>query len=185
MFESYLKLGVEHILDPNGLDHVLFIVVLTAPFLLKDWKKVILLATAFTLGHSLTLALAALDIIKLDSTLIEILIAVSICLTAVFNFLNTSVSKMSGRYTLAAFFGLIHGMGFSNFFKSILGKDDIVLPLLAFNIGVEVAQVIIVIVVLALSQIWVKLLRLSHSFWVSILSSAVFIWSLKLIIERL
>jgi len=184
MFKSYLTLGFEHILDPNGLDHVLFILVLTVGFLLKDWKKVILLATAFTLGHSLTLALSALDLISLDPRMIEILIAASILITAANNLVVKSHDKMYRAYLVASFFGLIHGMGFSNFFKSILGKDAIIIPLFAFNLGVELAQLVIILFLLVLNYIIVTSLKIKHKYWINLLSIAVIIWSFKLILER-
>lgn len=185
MFGSYLKLGLEHILDPNGLDHVLFIVVLTAPFLIKEWKKVIILATAFTVGHSLTLALSSIDFISVNASAIEIGIAVSIMITALYNLLDSKNLPLNTRYLIAGLFGLIHGMGFSNFFKSILGNESILVPLLAFNIGVEVAQIIIVIIVLTLSHILVDRLKLSRTIWLYTISSMVLIWSIKMILERI
>ncbi len=185
MFTSYLKLGFEHILDPNGLDHVLFILVLTVPFVLKDWKKVVLLATAFTFGHSLTLALASSDIIKVNSSMVEILIAVTIFITAVFNIVEFSKSKVSVKYTTALIFGLIHGMGFSNFFKSILGKDEIVWPLFAFNIGVELAQIVIVLLTLVLGFIAVRFFRVKQKYWVYGISGFILLWALKMVFERI
>ena len=185
MFKSYLGLGFEHILDPNGLDHVLFIIVLTVPYLIKDWKKVILLATAFTVGHSLTLALASLNIISVNSRMIEILIAVSICLTALNNLLPKQDNSMSRAYIMASFFGLIHGMGFSNFFRSIMGKDDIILPLFAFNIGVELAQIVIVLIVLIVNWILIEKLKHNHKYWTWGMSSVIIFWSIKMILERI
>lgn len=185
MFTSYLKLGFEHILDLKGIDHVLFILVLAVPFIIKDWKKVVLLATAFTLGHSLTLALASLDIINVNSAMVEILIAVTICLTAIYNIIDINKNRVSVKYPTALIFGLIHGMGFSNFFKSILGKDEIVLPLLAFNIGVELAQIIIVVITLLLGFVVVQFLKIKQKYWIYTISGIVFVWSLKMIFERI
>ncbi|MBT8234375.1 MAG: HupE/UreJ family protein [Bacteroidia bacterium] len=185
MFSSYFKLGLEHILDPNGLDHVLFILVLTIPFLLKDWKKVVLLATAFTLGHSLTLALAALDIVNVNSQWVEISIAITILLTALLNILQNENLTNKMRYSTAAIFGLIHGLGFSNFFKTILGKDELILPLFAFNIGVEAAQIIIVLATLILGYILVEKGKLKQKYWVNGISVFVAVWAIKLIVERI
>jgi hypothetical protein len=185
MFTSYLKLGFEHILDPNGLDHVLFILVLTVPFFLKDWKKVVLLATAFTIGHSLTLALASSNIIKVNSAMVEILIAVTIFITAVFNIVEVNKNKVSVKYATALIFGLIHGMGFSNFFKTILGKDEILLPLFAFNIGVELAQIVIVLMTLVLGFISVQFFKIKQKYWVYGVSGIILLWALKMIIERI
>lgn len=185
MFSSYLTLGFEHILDPGGLDHVLFIAVLTAPFLIKDWKKVLILVTAFTIGHSVTLALAAMNVIAINAQLVEILIAASIVITALINILDTGSQKMLPRYATASIFGLIHGLGFSNFFRSILGKDDIILPLLSFNIGVELAQIIIVICILVFSYVLVQKLKMNRTVWLWLISIPVAVYAVKLILERI
>ncbi|NNE26862.1 MAG: HupE/UreJ family protein [Saprospiraceae bacterium] len=185
MFEAYFKLGFEHILDINGLDHVLFLLALTMPFSLKDWKRVIILATAFTVGHSVTLALSALDIIKVNSDLIEILIALSIFITALLQIIKKqSDQKLKKEYGLALLFGFIHGMGFSNFFKSILGKDNITIPLLSFNIGVEMAQILIVLAIITFNTAVFKYLK-NRGYWVYTVGGLVCLWSLKLIVERL
>lgn len=185
MFESYLNMGIEHILDPDGIDHVLFLLVLTVPYKLKQWKQLVLLATAFTVGHSLTLALASLDIIRLDSRMVEIFIALSILITALFNIVKRSGSQLNTRYLMAGLFGLVHGLGFSGFFRSILASDDILLPLLAFNIGVEIAQVIAVLVFVTISYIIVDLVKLKQGLWIVLVSSLVLIWSLQMVLERI
>lgn len=185
MFKGYLQLGLEHILDPNGIDHVLFLIVLVILFDIKQWKEVLILATAFTLGHSLTLALAASGTIPVNSTWIEILIAVSIAWTALMNLLTTQVQgSMKLRYFSALGFGLIHGMGFSNFFKTILGDESLVVPLLAFNIGVEIAQVIVVLFVLLLSYLITKT-GLQRKHLVNGTSIIILLWAVKLIVERM
>lgn len=186
MFKEYLKLGIEHILDPNGIDHVLFLLVLVILFSLKNWKQVIVLATAFTIGHSLTLAFSALGWISTSSKLIEILIALSIAFTALLNmFKPDPKGDLKGRYLSAIIFGLIHGFGFAGFFKTILGNDSIVLPLLAFNIGVELAQVTIVILVLLASYLIVDILKLKKRHLVLGTSFLVFLYAIKLVLERL
>ena len=157
MFKTYLELGTTHILDLAGLDHLLFLVALVITYSISQWRPVVILATAFTLGHSVTLALSSLDLIKVNSQWIEILIAVSIAYMAAYNLYKPeSRGNDKLKYASAMIFGLIHGMGFSNFFKSILGKDDLLLPLFAFNVGVELAQVAIVLVVLILSFLLTK-----------------------------
>lgn len=186
MFLEYLKLGTEHILDPNGIDHVLFLVVLTILYDRHDWKKVLWLATAFTLGHSITLACAALNIISVDSKLVEIMIAASIAITALANLLSSSTAQRQfPRYAAALVFGLIHGLGFSGFFRTILGDDHVVQPLFAFNIGVEVAQIICVLLVMLLSFILTELLPIKKKHLVTGTSLIVFIYAIKLILERL
>ena len=185
MFATYLNLGFEHILDPNGIDHVLFLLVLAVPYSYKDWKKVLILATAFTIGHSITLALAALQMVSVNSKLIEVLIAVSIFITAVYNLKPKSNSGQTVKYVTAVAFGLIHGLGFSNFFKSILGSEAITLPLLAFNIGVECAQVIIVLFVLFASYVICDILKLKRHTLVYIVSLLIMILSAQMIFERI
>lgn len=183
---EYVKLGIEHILDLNGLDHVLFLVVLAIPFVLKSWKKVIILATAFTVGHSITLILSGLDIIRIDSNLVEILIVVSIFITAIYNLIQSNnKQKNLTRYSAALFFGLIHGLGFSNFFRSIFGNDAILFPLFGFNLGVEVAQIIIVVGILLINKILIDFLKVPKKYWVNTVSVIIAIWSLKLILERI
>ncbi len=188
MFPVYLELGFDHILDLQGYDHILFLIALCAIFSPKDWKKVLILVTAFTLGHSLTLALSALQIITLPAGLIETLIPVTILITAVMNLFQDARSRSSWvlHYALALVFGFIHGMGFSNFFKALLGQEaEIILPLFAFNIGVELGQLIIVGVILVLQRIVVGVLKVPQRYWVSGLSIVAASLSIKMIIERL
>ncbi len=185
MFSAYLELGIGHILDPKGLDHVLFLVVLVIAYSLTQWKQVIVLATAFTLGHSVTLAMAAYNLVTLDSALIELLIALSIAASAFYNLAKPESSTLTPlRYTAALFFGFIHGLGFSNYFRIILGKDSIILPLLGFNLGVEIAQVIIVTIVLLVMHLLTKIFKLEKKYVVIAISAIVLIISLKMVVER-
>ena len=185
MFGEYLKIGFDHILDPNGLDHLLFLVALVVLYAINDWKKVLILATAFTLGHSLTLIISTLGLFSIQSRMVEILIAVSIFLTALDNFVyDKGASNIKYRYITALIFGLVHGLGFSNSLKSILFEESIVTPLLAFNIGVELGQVLIVLITLIIGWIMIDLLKLKRKHWVSGVSFIIMIWALKMIIER-
>jgi hypothetical protein len=176
IWKVYLDLGFDHILDLNGYDHILFVTTLCAIYTFKDWKKILLLVTAFTLGHSLTLALAALDVVSFDPELIETLIPITIILTGMYQILRTLKPQINGQqmlasYLLTTFFGLIHGLGFSNYFRAILGKEDsIVQPLFAFNVGVEAGQLIIVALSLVVGTVMVSLLRLSQKTWTTGLS---------------
>jgi hypothetical protein len=178
-FRLYFDLGRDHILDwKNGYDHILFVIALSALYQLRDWKRVLILVTAFTVGHSITLALATLNIVNVRTDLIEFLIPVTILITAVSN-LFKSEDSISGRamqlnYFYAAFFGLVHGLGFSNYLKSILGKDrSIVSQLLAFNIGLEFGQIIIVVILLLVCFILVDLFGVNRRDWKLVISSAV------------
>lgn len=177
-FELYFGLGKDHILDyKNGYDHILFVVALCALYLIRDWRKLLVLITAFTIGHSITLALATLEIISVNQNLIEFLITLTIFITAVSNiFRNTEISDRTTyiNYGYTLFFGLIHGMGFSNYLRSILGKDrNIVTQLFAFNLGLEVGQIIIVGVFLFISFILVDLFTVNRRDWKLVISSII------------
>jgi len=187
-FGLYFELGLEHILDFRGYDHIMFVIALCAIYIARDWVKVLILVTAFTIGHSITLALATLQIISVDNDLIEFLIPLTIFLTAFSNlFMRTDTiqrSKIQTNYILALFFGLIHGMGFSNYLRSLLGKDEsIVTQLLAFNIGLEVGQIIIVGSFMVCSFILTGIFGVNRRDWKLIVSSAVMGISLIMIIE--
>ena len=124
-FWLYFSLGKEHIADLAGYDHILFVMALCLRYLLQDWKKILVLVTAFTVGHSITLALSVLDYIRVSTKWIEFLIPVTIVVTSfsnVFTFSPKQSSKVSLIYSLALFFGLIHGLGFSNYLKKSIGK---------------------------------------------------------------
>jgi hypothetical protein len=178
-FELYFVLGKDHILDyKNGYDHILFVIALCAMYLIRDWKKVLILVTAFTIGHSITLALATLDIIPVHVELIEFLIPLTIFITAASNIFRGTES-LSDRttyvnYGYALFFGLIHGMGFSTYLRAILGKDrNIVSQLFAFNVGLEFGQIIIVGIFLIASFLLVDLFTVNRRDWKMVISSAI------------
>lgn len=177
-FKLYFDLGREHILDANGYDHILFVVALCVIYSIREWKQVLILVTAFTVGHSITLALATLEVITVSAEVVEFLIPLTILVTAVSNIIKKGDS-MSGRsmklnYSYAAFFGLIHGMGFSNYLQSILGRDESILTqLLAFNLGLEVGQIIIVAVFLFAGFVVVDLIGVNRRDWKLVISSAI------------
>lgn len=188
-FSIYLILGFDHILDLNGYDHILFVIALCAVYQISEWKKVAILATSFTFGHSVTLALSALDLVSVDSGLIEFLIPLTILLTALFNVYNRRSSSIgiSIKYSLAAFFGLIHGMGFSNFFRStaIPGIDEgFISQLLAFNLGVELGQLIIIAFILGLAFLFLEVIKVKLREWNLFVSGAAAGISIAMIIER-
>ncbi|MBS1598711.1 MAG: HupE/UreJ family protein [Bacteroidetes bacterium] len=189
-FNLYFKLGTEHILTWEALDHILFVTALCLRYLLKDWKKVVVLVTAFTIGHSITLALAALGYIRFSKAWIEFLIPLTIVATAINNLLqkNEAINHPGALpiiYFFALFFGMIHGMAYANTFLSLEGKEGLVGHLLAFNIGIEVAQLLIVSIVLILSFIFIQSLKIPRLWWVRILSVVILIASLKMAIGRL
>ncbi len=158
-FWIYLKIGLHHVLDINGYDHVLFLMALTVPYAFRDWKRVLLLVTIFTIGHTLALFLSVFGIVMIKPAIVELLIPVTILITAVYNLFRAG--KAAGKESINVigfitfFFGIIHGLGFSNYFKSLLPGDatDKIWPLLEFALGIEVAQLIVVLVVLLISFI--------------------------------
>jgi hypothetical protein len=189
-FSLYFGLGREHILDyTNGYDHILFVLALCAIYSIHDWKKILILVTAFTIGHSITLALATLEIVHVDTALIEFLIPLTIFITSFSNLFRSEhsidQSKVQINYLFALFFGLIHGLGFSNFLRSLLGKDHrIVSQLLAFNLGLEVGQIIVVVLFLIVSFFVVDLMQILRRDLKLVLSSAIAGIALVLLKDR-
>jgi len=189
-FWLYFDLGLEHIADINGYDHILFIAALCLGLLPRDWKRILILVTAFTIGHSITLALSTLNIISVSSDWIEFLIPVTIVFTALLNIRTRDFSGSrkfgSMEYFLASFFGLIHGLGFSNYLKSLLGSDtNIFWQLLAFNIGIEIGQLLIVVILILVSVICINLLRFPRREYIIFTSGAIFGIALIMALERI
>lgn len=176
MFSTYFELGIRHIADLDAYDHMLFLLTLIAVYRLVDLKRIVFLVTAFTIGHSLTLALATLDLVRVRSEYVEFLIPVTILITAITNLVRSSKAgkgSVAWKYFLAGFFGLIHGFGFSNYLKSLLGSEsDLFIPLLAFNLGVEAGQIAIVLIILILETILFQLFRFKHRDWILVISGA-------------
>jgi hypothetical protein len=187
-FWFYLGLGWEHIISLDALDHQLFIAALAALYVLQDWKKVLVLVTAFTIGHSLTLALSVLDLIRLPESLVELLIPCTIVFTAISNFFQKNFSSSSLRinYFLALFFGLIHGMGFANTIRFMLSKDQhLATGLLGFNLGLELGQIVVVALLLGITQLVVSYFGMKRRAWVVLLSALVLGISITMVIERI
>lgn len=187
-FLFYLNLGWEHIISLDALDHQLFVLVLVAVFGLKDWKKILWLVTAFTIGHSITLALSVLDFVRVPGKWVEFLIPLTIFITAFDNILmrNRQKSLMQMNYYLALFFGLIHGMGFANTARMMMAEEQhIFMPLLGFNIGLELGQIVVVAIILAVQYILVNLFKVNKKDWIMFVSSAVFALSLQMALERI
>ena len=187
-FGFYFGLGWEHIISKNALDHQLFIAAIAAIYLLKDWKQVLILVTAFTIGHSVTLALSVFDVIRFSSSWVEFLIPCTIIITAVSNLFQKKFTAKSIRinYFLALAFGLIHGMGFANSIRFMLASDQSVgWGLFGFNVGLEVGQIVVVVVLLLLAYLIINIFRANRREWVIFLSAAVFSLALKMALERL
>ena len=185
---DYLKLGWEHIISLDALDHQLFVLVLVAVYSFSDWKKILVLVTAFTIGHSITLALSTLDIIRISSDWVEFLIPLTIVITAFDNiiFKGNQSKLMRINYFLALFFGMIHGMGFANTARMMLAKEqNLFTPLLGFNIGLELGQIVVVIAFLMLLFVVIKIFRVHKKDWIMFISSGVFALALKMTLERL
>ncbi len=187
-FKFYFGLGWEHIMSWNALDHLLFIAALAAIYLLKDWRQVLILVTAFTIGHSLTLALSILDVIRFSTKWVEFLIPCTIIITAFSNLFQKKFTPKSIRinYFLALSFGLIHGMGFANTIRFILAEDQSIgWGLFGFNVGLEAGQIVVVTVLLLVAYLIVNMLKVNRRDWVIFLSAGVFSLALKIAIERL
>lgn len=194
-FLTFAQLGLRHIADLAAYDHILFVAALTAAYPPAEWRRLAVLVTAFTVGHSLTLALATLDVVRVHAALVEFLIPVTIVVTSVLAIASerrappsgeVSRGTHAGRYALAALFGLVHGLGFSSYLRAILGgEESIVGPLLAFNLGLEAGQLAIVAAVLLLGVAAERTLRLSRRDWVMVLSGATAGIALTMLFERL
>lgn len=186
-FTFYFKTGWQHIISWDALDHILFVLVLSAIYLLGNWKQVLVLVTAFTIGHSITLALSVYEIVKVKDHLVEFLIPCTIIATAIFNVFQKDFTARSLRlnYFLALFFGLIHGLGFANTIRFMLAKDQSMgWSLLAFNIGLEAGQVVVVLCILLLSFLVVDIAKLKRNWWVWALSGFTFCIAANMIAER-
>lgn len=170
--------GWEHIVDINAYDHLLFVMTLCAAFKLKQWKQILVITTAFTIGHSLTLVLSSMDIIPANAQLIDKLIPLTIMMTALANAMNYNksgwFSDVKIKYGIALTFGLIHGLAFASNFKFMLFEDSIIKPLFLFNVGIEVGQLFIVLIFMILLWVYTKLLRGDHSKWNLFISGAGF-----------
>ncbi|MHB9142440.1 MAG: HupE/UreJ family protein [Paludibacter sp.] len=167
VFYSYLNLGFHHIVDINGFDHLLFIITLCAVYEITEWRKVAVVITAFTLGHSVTLALASLKIILPNRYIIELLIPVTILISGIFNLFSINgklkKTKLLAKYLMTLFFGLIHGMSFSNFFTDLMGDSTrIIFPLFSFNVGIEVGQLLVLFIYYFVVYLFYKFAKVSY-----------------------
>jgi len=187
-FVFYFKLGWEHIISADALDHQLFVLALVAIYSYINLKQVLILVTAFTIGHSLTLLLSVLDVIRFESKWVEFLIPCTIVITALSNLFRKDFSLKSVKinYYLALGFGLIHGMGFANSIRIMLAKDqNIGWGLFGFNVGLEAGQVFMVAIILAITWIVFNYTHIKRLSWVLFISAAVFSLALKMALERI
>ncbi|MCJ8211460.1 HupE/UreJ family protein [Mucilaginibacter sp. RS28] len=187
-FLFYFSLGWKHIISADALDHQLFILALTAVFVWTDIKRVLILVTAFTIGHSLTLALSVLDVIRFSSKWVEFLIPCTIFITAISNLgqINGRRIKVNLNYYYALGFGLIHGMGFANAIRIMLAKDQSIgWGLFGFNCGLEAGQIFVVIIILTVAAAVLQFIRVNRRDWVFFISAGIFALALKMALERL
>ena len=188
-FWIYFQIGLKHVLDINAYDHVLFLIALTVPYSFKDWKRILLLVSVFTIGHTLALILSVFGIIAIKVNIVEFLIPITILITAFYHlFTAGKVTKNDGVnviFFVTLFFGIIHGLGFSNYFKTILGgsPSSKLLPLGEFALGIEAAQLVVVFVVLVISYIVQTVFRFSKRDWALVMSAFIIGVVIPMIIE--
>lgn len=175
-FWLYFNLGLHHILDWKAYDHILFLIVLCAAYTFASWKRLLLLITMFTIGHTLSLLLASYNVVSVSGKVIEFLIPITILVTALFNLFTAGkekkVEKLGIFYIVTIFFGLIHGLGFATFYTA-LDSGGGILPLLEFALGIETAQIIVVIIILIIAFIFQTIFRFNKRDWVLVISSLV------------
>ena len=188
-FLIYFQIGLKHVLDIHAYDHVLFLIALSVPFSFNDWKRILLLVTIFTIGHTTALFLSVFGIIAVKVTVVEMHIPITILRTALYNLFTAGKTSKNGGIDLASvitlFFGIIHGLGFSNYFKSILDGGTIskLLPISEFALGIEAAQIVVVIVVLILSYIVQTIFRFSKRDWALVMSAFIIGVVIPMIVE--
>ncbi len=187
-FWFYIELGLQHVLDINAYDHILFLAALALPFTFKSWKNVLLLATVFTFTHCLALVFSVYEVMVIDASWIEFLIPVTIVSTALFNLVGSTDKKGDNtiwfHVLVTGVFGLVHGFGFSNYFKMmIMGEEDKMAPLLGFAGGIELAQVVIVLLVLMLAYVIQTILKVKQSLFVMVGSILIILITLPLLYE--
>ncbi|MCP4439824.1 MAG: HupE/UreJ family protein [Aureispira sp.] len=198
-FSFFIRQGLSHISDITAYDHILFVVALCALYTVREWKQILWMVTAFTVGHSIALALAVFKVVEVDTALVEFLIPVTIIITCIYNVLQVLKKEVAkspsviqtekesnrvGMYSLILFFGVIHGVGFSNYLRFILTQEEsLTVPLLGFNLGLELGQLAIVVVALLLSYLFLEVLKITQRLWVLIVSSIIGIMAIQLAID--
>lgn len=187
-FYLFFELGFQHLISWYAYDHILFLFALCGTYLLSDWKRVLILVTAFTIGHSVTLALSVFNKIIVPTAWIEFLIPITIIVTTIINIARKRKfnKNVNPAYFLALSFGLIHGLGFSNYLKSLLSNEEAIFTkLLAFNLGLEISQLILVIIILIISFVLLSIIRIQKREWHLFLSSAILGIAVVLALQRM
>ncbi len=188
-FWVYFQIGLKHVLDSSAYDHVLFLAALTVPYAFKDWTRVLILVSIFTLGHTFALLLSVFGIITIKASFVEFLIPITIFFTAAYNLFTAGKTNKNGNLSwigfITLFFGIIHGLGFSNYFNTILSGNatDKLIPTLEFALGIETAQIIVVFVVLLLSFVVQNFFKFSKRDWTLVASSLIIGIIIPMIIE--
>ena len=189
-FFIYVNMGINHVLDIKGYDHVLFLLALISPYAFKDWKRILFLVSIFTVGHTLALVLSVYNVVSVKASLVEFLISVTILITALFALFTAGKTTKKESVTFVAgvtlFFGLIHGLGFSNYFKTIMigTPSEKVLPLMEFALGIEIAQLIVVIIGLILAYVAQAVFKFSKREWGLIIASFIIGAVVPMLIEN-
>lgn len=188
-FWLWFTTGIQHITDLEGYDHILFLALLVVTFPVQHWKKILILVTLFTLGHTISLALSATHIVNVNQGIVELLIALTILSSAIYNLVKFKTSEPEAQkalYFIVPLFGIIHGLGFSYLLRSMLGEEtNVTLPLLYFNLGLEIGQVAIILVLCALIAFMTLLLKIPHKFLKLAISCAGILLTLGLILDRI
>jgi HupE / UreJ protein len=187
-FTFYFSIGWQHIINIEALDHIFFIAALAAIYMLKDWRQVLILVTAFTVGHTITLILSTKRIVEVNESWVEFLIPCTIVVTALSNLFQKSFTSKAIRinYFLALFFGLIHGLAFANVLRMILAPEQsFALSMFSFSVGLESGQILIVFLILLLSQFFIGVLKIQRIHWVIFLSAVVFGLAMEMALQRL
>lgn len=189
-FWVYFQIGLHHVLDIQAYDHVLFLMALVIPFTFKDWQRILLSVTIFTIGHTAALVLSVYHIVVVKANLVEFLIPITILLTAIYNLITVGKSTKKDRinwvFMITLFFGVIHGLGFSNYFNTLLGgtSSSKLLPLLEFALGIEGAQMAVVIAVLVVAYLVQCVFKFSRRDWILVGSAFVIGVVMPMIIEN-
>lgn len=187
-FSMFFGLGWEHIISWDALDHILFILSLALIFRIREWKRVLVMVTGFTVGHFLTLLLSVTDVVRADAAWVEFLIPLTIVIMALYNIFNANLQPASptSPYVLALVFGLVHGLGYANAIRFVLVEDQSLgWSLFAFNLGLEIGQIVVVLTALILGEWVLRYTPLQRRHWVLVLSSAVLLLSLNMVIHRI
>ncbi len=178
-FWIFFQLGLKHVLNLQGYDHALFLIALTVPYAFKDWTRILILVSIFTLGHTLALLLSVFNIIVVKTNIVEFIIPITILITALYNLFTAGKTSKNNSITfigfVTLFFGVIHGLGFASYFKPLLSGEAIdKLPnLLEFSLGIEIAQIIVVLAVLLLSFVVQTLFRFNKRDFTLVMSAFV------------